>query len=112
TDDSEPGTHRVWWSFVGSLNWHIVSHQLFLVDGSKPIRGKKKVLAGIVKLIEKIRDLEMRLKGRDEEVRQQREQHQAYVKENEEEIIRQQQQHWLDMKGREEELRIQLERLQ
>ncbi|MBA0838172.1 hypothetical protein Goarm_010256 [Gossypium armourianum] len=55
----------VWWSFVGSLNWHIGSHQLFLVDGSEPIRG------------------------RNEEVIQQREQHQAYVKEKEEEIIRQ-----------------------
>ncbi|MBA0823705.1 hypothetical protein Goarm_020418 [Gossypium armourianum] len=37
-DDSVHGTHRVWWSFVVSLNWHIGSHQLFLVDGSEPIR--------------------------------------------------------------------------
>ncbi|MBA0700928.1 hypothetical protein Goari_022566, partial [Gossypium aridum] len=36
-DYLEHGTHRVLWSFVGSLNWHIGSHQLFLVDGSEPI---------------------------------------------------------------------------
>ncbi|MBA0876657.1 hypothetical protein Goshw_010778 [Gossypium schwendimanii] len=28
---------EVWWSFVGSLNWHMESHQLFLVDSSEPI---------------------------------------------------------------------------
>ncbi|MBA0756750.1 hypothetical protein Gogos_021599 [Gossypium gossypioides] len=54
----------------------------------------------------------MHLRGRDEEVRRQREQHQVYVKENEGEIMRQQQQHRLDMKAREEELRIQLEKRQ
>ncbi|MFQ6634300.1 hypothetical protein Gotur_011361 [Gossypium turneri] len=32
-DDSKHGTHRVQWSFVGSLNWHMGSYQLFLVDG-------------------------------------------------------------------------------
>ncbi|MFQ6634301.1 hypothetical protein Gotur_011361 [Gossypium turneri] len=36
-DDSKHGTHRVQWSFVGSLNWHMGSYQLFLVDGSEPI---------------------------------------------------------------------------
>ncbi|MBA0823704.1 hypothetical protein Goarm_020418 [Gossypium armourianum] len=41
-DDSVHGTHRVWWSFVVSLNWHIGSHQLFLVDGSEPIRWRLK----------------------------------------------------------------------
>ncbi|MBA0820507.1 hypothetical protein Gohar_028467 [Gossypium harknessii] len=37
-DDLEHSTHWVRWSFVGSLNWHMGSHQLFLVDGSEPIR--------------------------------------------------------------------------
>ncbi|MBA0693019.1 hypothetical protein Goari_010535, partial [Gossypium aridum] len=37
-DDSEHGTHWVQWSFMGSLNWHMKSHQLFIIDGSKPIR--------------------------------------------------------------------------
>ncbi|PPD79825.1 hypothetical protein GOBAR_DD23250 [Gossypium barbadense] len=35
------GTYWVRWLFMGSLNWHMGSHQLFLidgVDGSKPIR--------------------------------------------------------------------------
>ncbi|MFQ6629090.1 hypothetical protein Gotur_008003 [Gossypium turneri] len=32
-DDLEHSTHWVRWSFVGSLNWHMGSHQLFLVDG-------------------------------------------------------------------------------
>ncbi|MBA0723302.1 hypothetical protein Golax_003890 [Gossypium laxum] len=36
-DDSEHNTHRVRWLFVGSLNWHMGSHQLFIIDGSKPI---------------------------------------------------------------------------
>ncbi|MBA0742023.1 hypothetical protein Gogos_015130 [Gossypium gossypioides] len=36
-DYSEHGTHWVRWSFVGSLNWHMGSCQLFLVDGSEPI---------------------------------------------------------------------------
>ncbi|MBA0756749.1 hypothetical protein Gogos_021599 [Gossypium gossypioides] len=72
----------------------------------------KKVLDGVAELTEKVRDLEMHLRGRDEEVRRQREQHQVYVKENEGEIMRQQQQHRLDMKAREEELRIQLEKRQ
>ncbi|MBA0755989.1 hypothetical protein Gogos_020715 [Gossypium gossypioides] len=40
-DDSKNGTHWVRWSFMGSFNWHIGSHQLFLVDGvdgSEPIQ--------------------------------------------------------------------------
>ncbi|PPE00420.1 hypothetical protein GOBAR_DD02561 [Gossypium barbadense] len=37
-DDSEHGIHLVRWLIVGSLNWHMVSHQLFLIDGSKPIQ--------------------------------------------------------------------------
>ncbi|PPR84578.1 hypothetical protein GOBAR_AA36135 [Gossypium barbadense] len=37
-DDSKHGTHRVQWSFVGFLNRHIWSSQLFLVDGFEPIR--------------------------------------------------------------------------
>ncbi|MFQ6626193.1 hypothetical protein Gotur_005398 [Gossypium turneri] len=36
-DDSEHGTHRVRWSFVGSLNSHMRIHQLFLIDGTKLI---------------------------------------------------------------------------
>ncbi|MBA0679939.1 hypothetical protein Goari_011680, partial [Gossypium aridum] len=36
-DDLEHDTHQVRWSFMGSLNWHMESCQLFLVDGSKPI---------------------------------------------------------------------------
>ncbi|MBA0618257.1 hypothetical protein Godav_027631 [Gossypium davidsonii] len=46
------------------------SWQLFLVNGSKPIWGKRKVLDDVVKLTEKIHNLEMRLRGKDEEVRQ------------------------------------------
>ncbi|MBA0756751.1 hypothetical protein Gogos_021599 [Gossypium gossypioides] len=111
-DDSEQATHLVRWSFVGSLNWHMGTHRLFIIDGSEPIQGKRKVLDGVAELTEKVRDLEMHLRGRDEEVRRQREQHQVYVKENEGEIMRQQQQHRLDMKAREEELRIQLEKRQ
>ncbi|MBA0812949.1 hypothetical protein Gohar_026856 [Gossypium harknessii] len=37
-DDSEHSTHQVPWSFVGFFNWHMGSHQLFLVDGFEPIR--------------------------------------------------------------------------
>ncbi|MBA0785712.1 hypothetical protein Gotri_025542 [Gossypium trilobum] len=37
-DDSKHGTYRVRWSFVGSLNWHMGSHQLFIVDGFKLVR--------------------------------------------------------------------------
>ncbi|MBA0608531.1 hypothetical protein Godav_020742 [Gossypium davidsonii] len=42
-DDPKHDTHWVWWSFVGSLTWHMGNRQLFLVDGSEPIRVKKKV---------------------------------------------------------------------
>ncbi|KAH1122549.1 hypothetical protein J1N35_005709 [Gossypium stocksii] len=52
-------------------------------------KGKRKVLDNVAELTEKIRNLEMHLRGKDEEVRRQREQHQAYVKEMEEEIMRQ-----------------------
>ncbi|MBA0755279.1 hypothetical protein Gogos_020681 [Gossypium gossypioides] len=65
------------------------SHQLFLIDSSKSIRGKRNVLDDVVELTETIRDLEISLRGRDEKVRRQREQHQVYVKEKEEEIMRQ-----------------------
>ncbi|MBA0679887.1 hypothetical protein Goari_011629 [Gossypium aridum] len=37
-DDSEHCTHQVRWSFMGSLNWNMVSCQLFLVDGSELMR--------------------------------------------------------------------------
>ncbi|MBA0754479.1 hypothetical protein Gogos_020876 [Gossypium gossypioides] len=47
------------------------SHQLFIIDGSELIQGKRKVLDDVAKLTEKIRNLEMRLRGRDEEVRRQ-----------------------------------------
>ncbi|MBA0706087.1 hypothetical protein Golax_018225, partial [Gossypium laxum] len=62
-------------------------------------KGKRKVPDNVTELTKKIRDLEMHLRGRDEEARQQQEQHQTYVKEKDEEIMRQQQQHWSDMKG-------------
>ncbi|MBA0723267.1 hypothetical protein Golax_003861, partial [Gossypium laxum] len=68
-DDSDHGTHRVGWSFVGSLNWHMGSHQLFLVDGFEPIWGKRKVPDDVAKLTEKIHDLKMRMRVRDEEVK-------------------------------------------
>ncbi|MBA0738417.1 hypothetical protein Gogos_011773 [Gossypium gossypioides] len=77
-------------------------HKLFLVDGFELIWGKMNVPDDVAELIEKIRDIEIRFKGRDEEVRRQQEQHQTYVKEKEEKIMRQQQQHRLDMKGIEE----------
>ncbi|MBA0822402.1 hypothetical protein Goarm_019207, partial [Gossypium armourianum] len=82
-DDSKHSTHRVQWSFVGSLNWHIGSNQLFLVDSSEPIRwrlkrskisvlaqfkGNRKVLDNIAELTEKIRDLDIYLRRRDEEI--------------------------------------------
>ncbi|MBA0736717.1 hypothetical protein Gogos_010228 [Gossypium gossypioides] len=72
-DDSEHVTHQVRWSFVGSLNWNMVSRQLFLIDGSEPIwedprqfKGKRKNPDDVFELIEKICDLEMHLRGRDE----------------------------------------------
>ncbi|MBA0838954.1 hypothetical protein Goarm_004737 [Gossypium armourianum] len=77
-DDSEHNTHRVRWSFVGSLNWHMESHQLFLADGSESIwwrlkrskisvlaqfKGKRKVPDDIAELTENIRNLEIHLRG-------------------------------------------------
>ncbi|MBA0613134.1 hypothetical protein Godav_013636 [Gossypium davidsonii] len=44
-------------------------HQLFLVDGFELIWGKRNVPDEVAELIEKIRDLEIRFKGRDEDVR-------------------------------------------
>ncbi|MBA0660671.1 hypothetical protein Goklo_012648 [Gossypium klotzschianum] len=67
-DDSEHGTHWVQWSFVGSLNWHMKRHQLFIIDGSQPIRGQRKVPDDVAELTEKIHDLEIRLRGKDEEI--------------------------------------------
>ncbi|KAK5842827.1 hypothetical protein PVK06_005230 [Gossypium arboreum] len=50
---------------------------------------KRKVPNDVAELTEKIRNLEMHLRRKNEKVRQQREQHQAYEKEKEEEIMRQ-----------------------
>ncbi|MBA0676885.1 hypothetical protein Goari_018332 [Gossypium aridum] len=52
-------------------------------------KGKRKVLDEVAELTNKICNLEMRLRGRDEEVRRQREHRYAYVKDKEEEIMRQ-----------------------
>ncbi|MBA0820308.1 hypothetical protein Gohar_019783 [Gossypium harknessii] len=97
-DDSKHSTHRVRWSFVGSINWHIESRQLFIFDGSEPIRdpfstifpqkrissgalkrskifvsaqfkGNRKVPDEAAELAEKICNLEMHLRRRDEEGR-------------------------------------------
>ncbi|MBA0722774.1 hypothetical protein Golax_003420 [Gossypium laxum] len=68
-DDSEHSTHRIQWSFVGSLNWHMESHQLFLADVSEPIWGKRKVPDDISELTENISNLEIRLRVKDEEFR-------------------------------------------
>ncbi|MBA0610792.1 hypothetical protein Godav_011576 [Gossypium davidsonii] len=94
-DDSEHGTHQVRWSFVGSLNWNMGgsfgsgpesleeigrdTNQVDAIEGKeegpKQFKGKIKNPDDVFELIEKIRDLEMHLRRRDEEARQQREKH-------------------------------------
>ncbi|MBA0717538.1 hypothetical protein Golax_005346 [Gossypium laxum] len=57
------------WSFVGSLNGHIGSHQLFLVDGSEPIRQHQAYV-----------------KEKEEEIMRQQQQHRSDMKGREEEL--------------------------
>ncbi|MBA0707247.1 hypothetical protein Golax_019311 [Gossypium laxum] len=106
-DDPEHSTYWVRWSFVGSLNWHMGNRQLFLVEGSEPIREPFSTIPSenIYLVVPKKKQnlCVSTIQWKEEE------QQQAYVKEKEEEIMGQQQRQ-LDMKGREEELRIQLER--
>ncbi|MBA0709159.1 hypothetical protein Golax_024214 [Gossypium laxum] len=91
-DDSEHGTHQVRWSFVGSLNWNMGgsfgsgpksleeigrdTNQkqnlcVYAIQGKeggpKQFKGKIKNPNDVFELIEKIHDLEMHLRRRDDE---------------------------------------------
>ncbi|MBA0550888.1 hypothetical protein Golob_021798 [Gossypium lobatum] len=88
-DDSEHSTHWVWWSFVVPLFgiWGAISYSSLMVlsqygyDQCVPataglnrveasFKGKRQVLDVVVELTNKICNLEMRLRGRDEETKE------------------------------------------
>ncbi|MBA0738447.1 hypothetical protein Gogos_011797 [Gossypium gossypioides] len=80
---------HLWVPLIGI--WGAISYSSLMV--LRQYRGLRKVPDDVAEFTEKIRDLEIHLRGRDKEVKWQREQHQSYVKEKKEEFMRQQQQH-------------------
>ncbi|PPR91451.1 hypothetical protein GOBAR_AA29233 [Gossypium barbadense] len=62
----QPGTFFNHSPSETSIQWHLKRSKIFV---SAQFKGKKKVPDDVAELTEKIRDLDMRLRGRDEEVR-------------------------------------------